>query len=341
MTLYERVAGLEVEIDGFRLERRELEVSSGFNRVTTTIVLSGGGLEGRGEDVTYDAVDHDAVPEPELSGRTTFDELSRRIGATDLFPTPAQREASHDYRRWAFESAALDLGLRQAGLSLGEALGRPYRPVRFVVSTRLDIRPWLALDPTLEFKLDPTSEWDAVTTAAIAATGSVQVLDFKAYYTGTIVDQQPDPDLYRSMARLFPNAILEDAALTDETRAALDGALERLSWDAPIHSLADVDALAVPPRFLNVKPSRFGSVARLFDCIETCLARGMTLYGGGQFELGVGRGQIQALASLFYGDSANDVAPGEYNAPEPVPGLPRSPLEPPVRPVGFSWESES
>ena len=64
----------------------------------------------------------------------------------------------------------------------------------------------------------------------------------------------------------------------------------------------------------------------------------MTLYGGGQFELGVGRGQIQALASLFYADSANDVAPGSYNAPEPSPGLPESPLEPPSDLTGFSWE---
>ena len=67
----------------------------------------------------------------------------------------------------------------------------------------------------------------------------------------------------------------------------------------------------------------------------------MALYGGGQFELGVGRGQIQALASLFYADSANDVAPGGYNAPAPVEGLPRSPLEPPARPDGFSWESRA
>ena len=28
-----------------------------------------------------------------------------------------------DYRRWAYESAALDLALRQAGLPLGEAVG--------------------------------------------------------------------------------------------------------------------------------------------------------------------------------------------------------------------------
>jgi hypothetical protein len=62
------------------------------------------------------------------------------------------------------------------------------------------------------------------------------------------------------------------------------------------------------------------------------------MYGGGQFELGVGRGQIQVLASLFYADGPNDVAPGGYNETEPRTGLPRSPLEPPPRPIGFSWE---
>ena len=341
MNLYERVAGLDVEIDELRLERRELEVSSGFTRVTTTVVLSGGGVEGRGEDVTYDPVEHDRVPSPDLTGTSTFDELSARLDSVELFGTPPEHEASREYRRWGFESAALDLALRQAGRSLGEAVRLAYRPVRFVVSTRLDIRPWLALDPELEFKLDPTTEWDADAMAAIAATGRVRALDFKAYYTGTIVDQEPDPDLYRSVARLFPDAVLEDAALTDATRRALDGALDRLSWDAPIHSLADVDALPIAPRFLNIKPSRFGSVRRLFECIEACLARGMTLYGGGQFELGVGRGQIQALASLFYPDSANDVAPGGYNAPEPTPGLLRSPLHPPASPLGFSWETRA
>ena len=39
----------------------------------------------------------------------------------------------------------------------------------------------------------------------------------------------------------------------------------------------------------------------------------MELYGGGQFELGVGRDQIEALASLFYPDGPNDVAPREYH----------------------------
>lgn len=338
MSLYERVAGLELDVAGYRLERSETEVSSGFTRVTTTVVLEGLGHEGRGEDVAYDAADHDAFPQLGLAGRRTIDGLSRLLDGLDLFPAgPPRWAASAHYRRWALESAALDLALRQAGLSLGEALGREYRPVRFVVSTRLDPRAWLAVDPGLGFKLDPTSEWEHGFMEAVAATGSVRALDFKAYYTGTSVDQAPDPGLYRACAELFPDAILEDPAWTDETRVALRGAERRLSFDAPVHSLADVDALPVPVSYLNIKPSRFGSLARLLETIESCEERGIVMYGGGQFELGPGRGQIQALASLFYADSPNDVAPAGYNEPEPRPGLPRSPLAPPERPLGFSW----
>lgn len=341
MTTCDALGPLPVRIDRYRLERREMEVSSGFTRVTTTVVLEGAGVEGRGEDVTYDAVDHDAGPVGlELTAPRTLDELSRLLDGLDLFPGAApQREASRDYRRWAFESAALDLALRQAGASLGAAVGREYRPVRFAVSTRLDIRPWLEIDPELEFKLDPTTEWDRSTMEAIAATGRVRVLDFKAYYSGTPVDQAPDPELYRACIELFPDAVIEDAALDGEVAPVLDGALDRLSFDAPIHSLADVDALPLRPRFLNVKPSRFGSLRRLFECVDACAERGITMYGGGQFELGVGRGQIQTLASLFYPDAPNDVAPGGYNAPEPVRGLPRSPLLPPAAPAGFRWET--
>jgi len=57
------------------------------------------------------------------------------------------------------------------------------------------------------------------------------------------------------------------------------------------------------------------------------------MYGGGQFELGVGRRHIQVLASLLYPEGPNDVAPGEYNTGTPRPG-PHSPLPPPEQ-VGF------
>ena len=59
------------------------------------------------------------------------------------------------------------------------------------------------------------------------------------------------------------------------------------------------------------------------------------MYGGGQFELGVGREQIQAVASLFYPDAANDVAPSAYNTATPGDDLPRSPLPAPFDVPGF------
>ena len=36
---------------------------------------------------------------------------------------------ARNFRNWTFESAALDLALRQAGLSLPDVLGRPPRPL--------------------------------------------------------------------------------------------------------------------------------------------------------------------------------------------------------------------
>jgi len=343
---YGLIAGLPLRIDGYQLERKELDVSSGFLRVTTTVVLRGGGHEGRGEDVTYAAEDHDPYPLAlPLEGDWILDEFSERLGGLDLFPDrPPQLEFFRYYRRWAFESAALDLALRQRGQSLGAALGRDYQPLRFAVSTRLDISPWLAVDPALEFKLDPTPEWDAQTMARIAATGRVRVLDFKSFYEGSPVDNPPDPVQYRAAAAAFADAVLEDPALTGPARDALDGEEERFSFDAPIHSWADVEAVAARVfngrpstlRHLNIKPSRFGSVGALLDCVERAQAAGMELYGGGQFELGVGRDQIQALASLLYPEGPNDVAPREYHGAAHA-GAPHSPLEPLAQAPGFGF----
>src|SRR5215207_3926154 len=324
---YERLAGLELLVDAVDPERGELEVTSGFKRVTTTVRLSGGGLTGEGEDVTYEAAHHDGFSPPDLSGTWTFDDLSQRLGSLDLA----------GYRRWAFESAALDLALRQAGTSLGKAVGREYRAVRFVVSTREDIARFLAVQPTLEFKVDPTSEWSRALIDELAATGRIRVTDLKGYYRGTVVDQPADPRLYRDVVEGFPDAVIEDAAFTDETRPILEPAADRLSYDAPIHSVEDVQALELEPRWLNIKPSRFGSVRRLLDTIAYADEHDMTRYGGGQFELGVGRSHIQTLASLYYADSANDVAPSLYNEPQLPEDAPASPLAPPSDPKGLAF----
>jgi hypothetical protein len=349
MALYDALAELPLTIEGYALEGRSRPITPEFERVTTIIHLHGGGAEGLGEDVVYDPVaqraQQEAGPVLPLAGDWTLDGFCRHVGELDLFggAGPAL-PAFGAYRRWAFESAAADLALRQAGRSLADALGREPQPIAFVVSLRLGEPP--SLDPVarrleaypqLRFKLDATPDWDDALIAALADTGAVASIDFKGAYKGTPVDVVTSPDLYRRCAAAFPDAWLEDPDLTvPEADAALRPHRDRITWDAPIHGIADIKALPFAPRTINVKPSRIGSWAELLRTYEWCAERGIVTYGGGQSELGVGRGQIQYLASLFHGGEPNDIAPPGYDWREfPATGLPPSPLPPELEPTGF------
>ncbi len=173
VSTYERIAGLPVRIEGYALEVLRLDLAEDFQRLTTVIHLHGGGEEGLGEDVCYDPADHlaqeAAGPWLPLAGAHTIEGFSRHLEPFDLFTgSEPGYPGSREYRRWAFESAALDLACRQAGTSLADALGITPRPVTFVVSTRLDepadagrVHAWLAREPSLRFKLDPTDTWTA------------------------------------------------------------------------------------------------------------------------------------------------------------------------------------
>lgn len=345
MSLYDAVRELPLTIEGYALDGLEQNVSSGFLRKTTLIRLRGAGEEGTGEDVTYAAGEHDLQqargPVLPLEGDWTLQTFSEHLAEQPLFDHEPEQHAYIDYRRWGFESAALDLALRQAGISLGDAVGRVPSPLTFVVSMRLGepattdrLRAWLDLYSGLRFKLDATPDWSEELIAELAATGAIDSVDFKGQYRGTIVDAPPDRDLYRRVVDGLPDAWLEDPALTPETEAVLEPHRERVTWDAVIHSVADIEALRWPPRTVNVKPSRFGSVERLFAAYDYCVTKGIGAYGGGQFELGLGRGQIQLLASLFHPGTPNDVAPGGFNI-DPQPGLPVSPLALDPEPIGF------
>jgi hypothetical protein len=349
MGYYDRLSALSLDIDGYDLELRERDTSSGFRRTSTVISLRGDGETGRGEDVTYDNEPHyelaEAEPELPLVAVETFGEFSELIGELDLFVGDGPKDPIYrSYRRWGFESAALDLALKQAGTHLAARFDAEYSPVRFIASTRLGEPPTidrveqlLADNPDLEFKLDPTDEWTTALAEKLAETGAVRTLDLKGVYEGTDVDQAGDPGLYELLLERFPEAIIEDPDLTDQTRPLFDGEEDRVAWDAPITGVRSVEALPWEPSYLNIKPSRFGSVKSVLATVEYCQEHSITMYGGGQFELGVGRQHLHALASLFYPDAPNDVAPREYNDPDPDPDLPRSPLETPTEPIGFEW----
>jgi hypothetical protein len=349
VSTFDRLADLSITVEDYSLEGLRAEVSSGFERLSTVVHLHGDGETGIGEDVVYDGVDQEALQEAgavhDLSGTTTLGELCERIDALDLFGVAPQRDVSRLYRRWTFHSAALDLALRQARRPLHEVLGREARPLTFVVSLRLGEPPSLdpvtrrlAHYPTLRFKLDPTTSWTPAVIEALVDTGAVDSVDFKALYRGTVVDQPPDPVLYERVVTAFPDAWLEDPdVVTPETAVVLEPYHDRITWDAPIHSIADIEALPFPPRMVNIKPSRIGGLKKLCDTYDYCAENGIGAYGGGQFELGPGRGQAQYLASLFHPDTPNDLAPVGFNENEPPAGLPSSPLTPTPTPVGFRW----
>jgi len=348
MSVYNRIASLPVTIESVDRRRYVAATTSDFERTTTEFRLTGDGVVGRGEDVTYEPADHDALAgtDPiDIEGEWTIDELSRALEDVDLFAAaPPTREAFRNYRRWALESAALDLGLRQAETSLGEYLGIEPEPVRFVVSTRLGDPPTVDrveelrdVDPTLEFKLDPTPDWPDDLFVTLRETEAVRVLDLKGYYEGTDVDVPADPELYCDVLAAFADAVVEDGAFTPATRPFLEPQADRLSFDYPVDSVDALESLPVDPGYCNIKPSRFGTLESVFEAIEYCRVNDITMYGGGQFELASGRDAIQTLAALWYPEGPNDVAPRVFNDPAATPPYPRSPLEPSADPRGLEF----
>jgi hypothetical protein len=325
------------------------DTTSGFTKVSIVVRLVGGAHVGEGEDVTWDQIDQIELLRGGgdltwMHGSRTFDEFSQLLGLANLFPVEPIRDSARFYRRWAFESAALDLALRQNGLSLQEAISRRARPVDFVASIRigdppslLPLQMRLRTDPGIRFKLDPTPTWDDDLVRELARLGCVAVIDLKGSYRNLNVAMEPEPALYRRVIEGLPDAWIEDPALTPGTEGMLERHSARITWDEPIHSIADIERLPWRPRMLNLKPARFGSARALFDTYDYCAAHDIGAYGGGMFEQGPGRGQLQYLASLFHPGAPNDLAPTGYNLPSPSYELLRSPLAAEPHPIGFRW----
>jgi hypothetical protein len=218
-------------------------------------------------------------------------------------------------------------------VSLGEVLERRSQPVRFVNSPLLGTYPVgvisrrLEIQAGLRFKLDPSSAWSDDVVAELGAAGAVDVVDFKGQYPPQApVVLAPQPTLYARIARGLPGAWLEDPGLGNGCREALEPYLDRVTWDLPVRDPRDIDTLPIPPRAINVKPARLGTLRRLFDTYDLCDARRLPMYGGGMDEIGPGRAQNQYPASVFHPDAPNDLAPVPYNEAELAPDLPASPL---------------
>ena len=281
-----------------------------------------------------------------LEGEWTLAGFCEHLATLELWPQPPEWDGALHLRNWAFESAALDLALRQAGRSLHDVLGLEAQPVRFVNSLGLGkepsiepLRRRLARSPGVRFKLDAEATWAPALVDEVAATGAVDTIDFKGHYGIEVEDPQALGALYDRVLAAFPDAYLEDPHDLPEIAQRLGDQLERVSYDAPIRSAEDIGATPLAARVVNVKPSRIGRLRALFEVYARCARERRPMYGGGMGELGVGRGQIELLAALFHADAPNDVAPSAYNEDDPPGGLPASPLAPRPAATGFRWEA--
>jgi L-alanine-DL-glutamate epimerase-like enolase superfamily enzyme len=353
-TYWAGIVGLELEIEHVDSERLSapggLGPGGAGERVTGLLALHGGGQTGLGEDIglieteDYDTFAALARSLP-LVGRWTVASFAARLRTLPLFAEPPQWDMMRNWRTWAFESAALDLALRQAGTSLPAQLALTPRPVTYVNSLGLGDPPSfahvggrLATYPDMCFKIDASFLWDRALIDELAATGAVRTVDFKGQYGMDTGTPEQMLALYTAVVECFPDALLEDPHDIPEVIDLLEPHHGRVSYDAPITTAASLDETAIRCSAVNVKPSRIGGLEELFKVYARCEAEGLAMYGGGMGELGVARGQIQLLASLFHPDTFNDVAPSEFNLSEPPPGIPASPLMPEDEISGFRWQ---
>jgi hypothetical protein len=345
VTGWERLRDLALDVTAVQIQELALLTGPQWTRRTRRIQFDGRGCSGAGEEVSWVEVSVDEIlalyPEDLLCWQGSLGDWSARLDAREQTPAyqflARARASEPDYLRWALESAAMELALRQNQSSLEVALQRQAAPLRFCLSMNLGhppstrlVRAWRE-HGDYRFKLDASSAWTSELIAELAALDCVELVDLKAYYHDTPVDQAVDPALYARIAQGLPRAILEDALPNAETKPLLAPHFARLAWDAPIHSVADI-AANVPqdwgtPHYLNIKPSRFGTWRRLLEAYAWAEQHQVHCYGGGQFELGIGRAQAQALAALFHPDHANDLAPVVFHQARPQAGLPVQQLE--------------
>ncbi len=340
MDCWPAVAELPLTIEA--LDYGQLDPGPGFGEAHSSrlVRLTGDGHEGLGEDITLFM--EQPPPELALAGRWTLGDFCEHLAGVEQWPGPPEWEMALLWRNWAYESAALDLALAQAGSALHDVIGREPRPVTYVNSLGLGepasvdpILSRLERYPSLRFKLDAAVTWTPEIVDALIGTGAVHTIDFKGHYGQEVDDEAALTDLYERLLAQFPDALIEDPHDLPAIAALVEPHAGRVSYDAPVHTVADLDAVPVAARTFNVKPSRVGRLRDLFALYAACEDRGLAMYGGGMGELGVARGQIQLLAAMFSPDGPNDIAPPGFNALDPRSGLPASPLDPDPAPTGF------
>ena len=239
-SLWPRLAELPLVVESCEYDRLHTVLAHEFQRVTTHVRLVGAGADGLGEDVSVHVEGGSSLHETQLAlplaGEWMLAGFCDHLATLDPWPKPPEWEPARRFRNWAFESATLDLALRQTGRVLHDVLGLEPRPVRFVNSLGLGEQPSiehvhrrLARSPGVRFKLDAEATWSHALVDEVAATGAVDTIDFTGQYGFEVKDPEALGALYDRVLAAFPDAYLEDPhGLPEIARRLGDHARARL-----------------------------------------------------------------------------------------------------------------
>ena len=345
LATFDAVADLPLEVESFALERLEQAVSprvhASHHRRAPARRRRGGRRRGRHVRAPEDHPGRGRAPA--RRGRTCSTRSRSWSVGSSCSRTSRRCGAYYDYRRWAFESAALDLALRQAGRSLADAVERKAGPVgsscRWASAIRrawARVRGWL--EPIQACSSSSTrGARDENLVAELAELGCVESSTSRVSTAARSVDQPPDPRLYRLLVEGFPEAFIEDPALTAETRDP--GAASRprhLGRDHPLgrgHRGAALPAPDDQHQAVAVRERCGGCSTRT----TTARSResGRTAAASSSSALGAARSSTSPRSSIPTRPTTS--RPRDFNLPQPRPGLPTSPLEPALEPTGFRW----
>jgi hypothetical protein len=298
-----RLAGLALEIDDACVERSDVALPdyAGGPRPSSIAHITGNGATGYGENVAFFEPEHAAFEATVAAWATA------QRGRVGLTVGNALAGVTARYERAALEAALIDLGLRQAGLSLADLTGVRSAQLRIVKSLAADPEPLVQIqgvraqgfDGELKIDVDPT--WSDATLAALAQDSSVVIFDFKG--KGTVA-------LAERLAALNRGALFEDPPPGFEP---VVGSFTRVSRDATLPDAQAVESARRRGEPVNLKAPRMSGPLEVLRGLQSALATpdphpASPAYLGGMFEVGVGRTQARQIAALYCAEAPNDLA---------------------------------
>ena len=210
---------------------------------------------------------------------------------------------------------------------------------RRAADARAGAAPPRALPATCASSSTRPSDWTPELIAELAATGARRLGRLQGPVRGH--GRRPGAPTRRSTAgwsRRSRDAWIEDPRLTPRPMPILEPHRDRITWDANIHSVADIEGLPFPPRMVNIKPSRLGPLRELMRAYDYCAERGIGDVRRRPVRArarAAGRSSTSRRCSTPTRPTTSRRA-ATTRSTRPA-GLPASPLAPEPSAIGFRW----